>query len=125
MGQHEQTIRERGAPRLHLSLPANFIATDGNFSCIITNISRTGALIAINNTQKVGSNGYVRSGPIDRFVTVVREERGLNAIEFDIPLTDLFVADLRRSQETFAYRERQQLAETVRSWTTGENQGRF
>ena len=125
MGYHDTRMSERVAPRLPLSLPATLIATQGNFPCIITNLSRTGALIAMHQSVKVGSDGYLRSGPIDRFVTVTRQEKGLNAVEFEIPVTDLFVADLRRYQDSFASHEREELIETVRSWTTGENKGRF
>ena len=125
MGYHDKFIHERVAPRLPLSLPGVFIGTQGNFPCIITNLSRTGASIAMSQSLKVGSDGYIRSGPIDRFVTVTRQESGMNGVEFDIPVTDLFVADMRRYHETFAANEREELTETVRSWTTGENKGRF
>ena len=125
MGHHDKSLQERAAPRLPLSLPGTFMGTGGNFSCIVTNFSRTGALIAMNESLKVGSDGYLRTGPVDRFVTVTRQEKGLNAVEFDIPVTDLFVADLRRYQDSFEERDRLELAEMARLWTSGENKGRF
>lgn len=125
MSFHDPDLSKRVAPRLPLSLPGTFIGTQGNFSCIVTNLSRTGALVAMNESLKVGADGYLRSGPIDRFVTVTRQDRGFNAVEFDIPVPDTFVADMRRYQEGFDQHHRDELAETVRSWTTGENLGRW
>ncbi|MEM7780976.1 MAG: PilZ domain-containing protein [Pseudomonadota bacterium] len=131
MGFHDPNLgkalraTERAAPRLALALPGTFIAAKGNFRCIITNLSRTGALVAISEPLKTGSNGYLRGGPVDRFVTVTRQEQGLNAVEFDIPFSDQFVADLRRYQSGLEDYNRQELAHTVRDWTNGVNVGRW
>ena len=106
----------RVAPRLALGLPGVFLTTLGNYPCILTNISRTGALIATDKPLGIGKDGFLRCGPIDHFVTVVRKEKGLNALEFEIPVTDLFVRDMRHYQESFPEIEVNELWETARRW---------
>lgn len=109
----------RAAPRLRLSLPATFMSTKGNHSCIITNLSRTGVLIAIRHPIEIGKDGFLRCGPIDHFVTVSRKEHGLNALEFEMPVSNAFVMQVRHLQENFAVREREDLMATARRWTLG------
>ncbi|UAB77900.1 PilZ domain-containing protein [Erythrobacter sp. SCSIO 43205] len=107
---------KRGAPRLPLSLPGTFISTQGNHSCILVNLSRTGVLIAINEPLKPGNDGFLRCGPIDHFVTVQRRANGLNAMTFEIPVTDAYVAQVRKYQESFAERELSELRDQAREW---------
>lgn len=107
----------RNAPRLRLSLPGTFMSTNANHSCIITNLSRTGVLIAIRNPLEIGKEGFLRCGPIDHFVIVSRREQGLNALEFEIPVSDDFVMQVRNLQESFSVRERDDLMATARRWT--------
>lgn len=107
---------KRAAPRLPLSLPGKFISTLGNHSCIVTNLSRTGVLIAIREPLRIGHDGFLRCGPIDHFVTVKRKGSGLNAVTFEIPVSDLFVAQIRKYQESFAHRELDELHAQAREW---------
>lgn len=110
----------RGAPRLRLSLPGTFIAVRGNLRCIVTNMSQTGALIAVNETLKVGESGYLRCGPIDHFVTVMRKEYGLNGLEFDNPVSHEFVLRVRAFQDSFADHDKAELMRNARIWAQGE-----
>lgn len=109
----------RTAPRLRLSLPGTFMSTQGNHPCIVTNLSRVGVLIAISEPLAKGKDGFLRCGPLDHFVTVIRRESGLNALEFESPLTDAFVKQMRLYHETFADRELDELIEVARRWTQG------
>ena len=106
----------RVAPRLALGLPGVFVTTLGNYPCIITNLSRTGVLIATDKPLAIGKDGFLRCGPIDHFVTVVRKEKGLNALEFEIPVNDLFVRDMRHYLEGFPEVEVNELWDTARRW---------
>lgn len=110
----------RSAPRLRLSLPGQFLAVRGNLRCIVTNLSQTGVLMAVNETLKVGETGYLRCGPIDHFVTVMRKDHGLNALEFDRPVSPDFVIEMRNFQETLAERDKTELLDHVRVWTQGQ-----
>ena len=106
----------RAAPRLRLSLPGTFISTQGNHSCIVTNLSRTGVLIAIREPLRVGNEGFLRCGPIDHFVIVQRKGIGLNAMTFEIPVGDAFVAQVRKYQESFEQRELDDLRSRAQDW---------
>ncbi len=114
---------KRAAPRMDLSLPAQFLGVEGNHRCIITNLSRTGLRIAIKQPLRVGQEGFLRGGPIDHFMAVTRAGTGMNALEFEIPVSDIFVFGIRRFQEQFEEREAEELMATVRAWTSGEDAG--
>lgn len=115
----ERPTGRRSAPRLALSLPATFMSTQGNHQCIITNLSRTGVLVAIDQALPVGKDGFLRCGPIDHFVTVARKDYGLNALTFEIPVSNGFVKQMRHYQESFANRELDELIDVARRWTHG------
>lgn len=114
----------RAAPRLRLSLPGKFIAVRSNLSCIVTNMSQTGVLMAVCETLEVGEAGYLRCGPIDHFVTVMRKEHGLNGLEFDNPVSHEFVLQVRAFQESFAENDKADLMRNARVWAQGYASGR-
>ncbi|MEP1422551.1 MAG: hypothetical protein ABJK59_12335 [Erythrobacter sp.] len=114
----DKTIRV--APRLPLSLPGTFISTMGNPSCIVTNLSRTGVLIAIREPLQAGSVGYLRCGPIDHFVIVKRKGVGLNAVVFELPVSDAFVARVRDYKNSFAEKELNDMRLTAQEWAGAE-----
>ena len=115
--------RDRAAPRMMLSLPGEFIGVQRTQNCILTNLSRSGVMIALAEPMPVGSDGYLRCGPIDHFMVVVRAGSGENALEFLDPITDKFVFDVRKLQEHFAQEEQRELRELARIWTKGVNTG--
>lgn len=125
LSQGAPVAGRRTAPRLRLSLPGTIMSTKGNHPCVVTNLSRHGVQIAIRDALDVGKDGFLRCGPIDHFATVIRKDRGLNALQFENPLSESFVLQMRKFQESFADLERMELLETARSWSTGENQGRW
>lgn len=110
----------RSAPRLRLSLPAQLIAVEKVHTCILLNLSRSGAQVAILDAMREGEGAILRCGVINRFAIITRSEFGLNALQFDEPLTDEAVLDIRRYHENFEERERRALIETARKWVTGD-----
>ena len=110
----------RAAPRLRLSLPGQLIAVDRVHTCILLNLSRTGAQVAILDAMREGEGAILRCGVIDHFAIVTRCEFGLNALAFDEPLTDAIVLEIRQYHENFEERERRALIETARRWVTGD-----
>lgn len=114
-------VGRRSAPRLRLSLPAQLIAVEKAHTCILLNLSRTGAQVAILDAMREGEGAILRCGIIDQFVIVARSEFGLNALVFDEPLTDDIVLETRRYHENFEERERRNLIETARKWVTGDS----
>ena len=113
-------IGRRAAPRLRLSLPGQLIAVERVHRCILLNISRTGAQVAILDSLREGEGAILRCGAIEHFAFVTRSEFGLNALQFEEPLSDAQVLEIRHLYENFAERERRALMETARRWVTGE-----
>lgn len=114
-------VGRRSAPRLRLSLPAQLVAVEKVHTCILLNLSRTGAQVAILDAMREGEGAILRCGMINNFAIITRSEFGLNALEFDDPLTDEIVLEIRRYHETFEEREKRALIETARKWVTGDN----
>lgn len=114
------SVGRRSAPRLRISLPGQLIAVDKVHSCIMMNLSRTGAQVAILDSLRKGEGAILRCGVIDHFGIVTRSEFGLNALTFDEPLSDALVLEIRRYNENFEERERRALIETARKWVTGD-----
>lgn len=123
MYQERIDDKERAAPRMVLSLPAEFIAVRCTQRCIITSFSRSGAMIALADPLNVGAQGYLRCGPLDHFMEVKRIGSGQNGLKFLDPITDKFVFDIRKLQEQYAELEQNELMDLARSWTSGSNTG--
>ena len=113
-------VGRRGAPRLRLGLPAQLIAVEKAYTCILLNLSRTGAQVAILDAMREGEGAILRCGIINHFAIVTRTEFGLNALQFDEPLADAVVLETRRYHENFEEREKRALIETARKWVTGD-----
>jgi hypothetical protein len=115
-------IGRRTAPRLRISLPGHLTAVDRVHSCILLNLSRTGAQVAILDSMREGEGAILRCGVINHFVIVARSEFGLNGLTFDEPLSDQVVLEIRRYHENFEERERRALIETARKWVNGDTE---
>lgn len=113
-------VGRRSAPRLRLSLPAKLVAVEKAHTCILLNLSRTGAQVAILDAMREGEGAILQCGLIDHFAIVTRTEFGLNALMFDEPLTDQIVIEVRRYHENFEEREKRALIETARKWVNGD-----
>lgn len=115
------TVGRRSAPRLRLSLPARLVTIENTHKCILLNISRTGAQIAILDSVREGEGGFLECGKLKVFAIVTRSEFSLNALHFDEEISDEDVLDIRSYYETFEERERRKLIETARQWVNGES----
>lgn len=114
------TTGRRAAPRLRLSLPAQLIAVERAHTCILLNLSRSGAQVAILDALREGEGAMLRCGQINEFVIVTRSEFGLNGLQFDEEISDELVLEIRRYHENFEERERRALVNTARKWVTGD-----
>lgn len=119
------TIGRRGAARLRLAIPARFMATHSMRACILLDLSRTGARVALGSAPlRVGEAGYLIVTQFELFASVVRAapgfDGGINGLVFEEPLTDQQVLAIRHHAETYEASERDSLREQVRRWVTGE-----
>lgn len=113
-------VGRRSAPRLRLSLPGQLVAVERVHRCILLNLSRSGAQVAILDALREGEGAILRCGVIDQFAVVTRSQFGLNALQFDEPLSHAQVLEIRHYHENFEERERRNLIETARRWVNGE-----
>jgi len=58
-----------------LGLPARFLAVHGNQRRILTNLRRPVLRIAIKEPLNIGEAEFLRCGPIDHFMTVLRKRQ--------------------------------------------------
>lgn len=113
-------IGRRHAARLRVSLPGQMIGVEKVQPCILLNLSRTGAQVAILESLRIGEGAIVRCGAVNQFGVVTRSEFGLNALEFEEMIDHELVLEIRRYHENFEERERRALIETARNWVSGE-----
>ena len=114
-------IGRRSAPRLRLSLPATLTAVERSHRCVLMNISRTGAQIALLQPLREGEGAVLKCNVVDRFVIVTRTEFSVNALAFEEPISHEDVLAIRSYHENFEERERRQLIDTARSWVSGND----
>ncbi len=117
-------IGRRAAARLRLAIPARFVSIYSTQDCILLDISRTGARLALARPLAEDQSGFVAFAQFELFGSIVRADRGVdggaNALAFDDPITPADVLEVRRFAEGFEMRERLALRNLVRRWVTGE-----
>lgn len=117
-------VGRRGAARLRLAVPATFVSVFSWHACILVDLSRTGARIALPRPLPQGHSGYVAIAGLELFGMIVRAEPGantaINAIAFEGSISHEDVLAVRRFADGFALRERKVLRDYVRRWVAGE-----
>lgn len=119
------TYGRRAAARLRLSIPAQMVSIYSTHDCILMDLSRTGARIALADPLANGEGGYLKVGRFELFCEAVRvmigASGGVNGLIFDEPLSNADVLAIRHHAETFEDARRRALRDQVRKWVAGEN----
>jgi len=117
-------IGRRASSRLRLAIPARFVSIYSTQNCILLDISRCGARLALANPVAEDQSGVVEFAHFALFGAIVRAERfaggGANAMAFDDPISEADVIEVRRFAESFEMRERLALRDMVKRWVAGE-----
>jgi hypothetical protein len=117
-------IGRRGSSRLRLAIPARFVSVYSTQNCVLVDISRTGARLALARPLATGQSGYIELARFEVFGSIVRKEcgpdGGVNALAFDDPLSKAQVLEIRGFADDFELREQQALRDQVRRWVAGE-----
>lgn len=115
----------RGAARLRLAIPVRMVSTHATQSCILLDLSRTGARIGLTEPLAPSKCLYLRIAHFEVFAEVIwlnlGEGGGINGLVFDEPLPDAAVLAVRQHAETFEQRQRDSLRDQVRGWVSGES----
>lgn len=117
-------VGRRASARLRLAIPARFVSVIATQTCILLDVSRSGARLALASPAARGQSGVIEVGGLEMFGMIVRSEcgadGGVNAVAFDEPIAQADVLAIRRYAEDFELRERQALRDQVRRWVAGE-----
>jgi hypothetical protein len=117
-------VGRRAAARLRLAIPVRLLSTRATESCVLLDLSRTGARVGLARPLAPGELLWLKVGPLEIFAEVVRclrgRDGGVNGLVFDQPLSDDQVLAVRRHAETFEQRQHDALLDQVRRWVTGE-----
>jgi hypothetical protein len=115
----------RGAARLRLAIPVRLIATHATATCVLLDLSITGARIGLASPLPAGEWAYLQIDRIEVFAEVVRRMSGaaggINGLKFDEPLSQADVLAVRRHADGFEQRQREALRDQVRRWVSGED----
>ncbi len=112
-------VGRRRAARLRVSVPAKLITVTGTQRCLLIDVSRTGAQIALSRPLSIGDAGFLQVGGLELFGSTIREGAGANGLDFDVEMSDEDVLVIRRYAETYQMDERKALMAEARKWVTG------
>ena len=117
-------IGRRGAARLRLAIPARVVLICATESCVLLDLSCTGARIGLAEPLATGTPLYLKVAQLEVFAEVLRCHRGaaggVNGLRFDEPLSGAEVLAVRTHADTYLGRERAALREQVRRWVSGD-----
>lgn len=115
----------RAAARLRLAIPARLVTIHITRSCVLLDLSRSGARIGLAEPLAPDECAYLQVAGLELFGEVVWRGRGanggLNGLSFDQPLGDAAVLAVRAHAETHAVQERTALLDQVRRWVSGDS----
>lgn len=124
LADNADSFGRRAAARLRLSIPSRLITVFETQTCILLDLSQTGARVGLAAPMALGSGAFLKVGPIEVFGEAVRRMvghgGGVNGIAFDRPLDHADVLAVRQHAETFRQIERDAFRDQVRRWVTGE-----
>ncbi len=109
----------RGAARLRLAIPVRLVSLYATQRCVLIDLSRTGAQIALKTPLAVGDGALLQVHTLDHFASAVRCDNGCNGLEFEAPLSDELVLEMRRYGEQIEELEKRELRQAVRAWVSG------
>lgn len=112
-------IGRRGNSRLRLHVPALLVLVDGRARCLLDDISRTGARLAIARPVIVGEDAVLRCGAIECFGRIVWAEADACGLEFDEPLDKATLLGMREVGDHIAEAEIEQRRRMAREWVAG------
>lgn len=105
---------------MRLHSPARLVTVLDTRSCIVLDLSRNGARIALEKPLDVDEAGYLKLFGEAMFVCAVRADFAENGLEFDDPLSDERVLQVRTYSETMDFYERRKHLREAREWVTGK-----
>lgn len=110
----------RTDPRLRLQLPARLILVDRACSCVLENISRTGARLIVEQPPELGEFGQMQCEGFELFFETVWCRGKHVGVTFDEPLRRDRLLKLRQFNDCFSDLKHRQIKALARHWVNGE-----
>ncbi len=109
----------RAAARARLALPGRAVSFDGTKSCLVLDVSQTGAQIGCEDVPKVGAMVVIEVSSVELFGTVAWVRGNHYGLDFDEPLAHETVVDLRHQADAFDRTERARLLKLAEEFVVG------
>jgi len=109
----------RNVARLRLHLPGRIQALEGEYPCIVEDLSQTGARIILERACEIGSSGILRCGMLDIFFDRVWVSGNRAGLAFDEIVTAETLYELRRVHDNFDELQRSDIRQLAHDWVNG------
>jgi hypothetical protein len=116
----ESNVGRRMDARLRLMLPASLRLPIAKEVCWLENISRTGALVRIEELPAEGSTAIFKFMHLSIWCTVVWTREQWCGLQFDDPLPNETVLRFRSVFDNYTEHEQARNERVARSWISGE-----
>jgi hypothetical protein len=109
----------RSSRRVSLALPARFECLRGSVPAQLTSLSCNGAMIALEEPPRVGSDGVLTFEGLEVFCSVVWADSRRCGLKFYDRLTQQDVLEARHISDRDPERQRAQRLAAARAWAEG------
>jgi len=116
----ENSVGRRTDARLRLMLPASLRLPVSKEQCWLENISRSGALVRIEDLPVLGSTAIFKFMHLTLWCTVIWAEEEWCGLQFDEPLPNETVIRFRSVFDNYSEHEQAHNESVARSWVSGE-----
>lgn len=110
----------RSNSRVRLQLPGKLILTERTVSCIVENLSTTGARLRLNVPPKAGNGAFLRLADMEIFCGIVWSTEDRCGLTFEEPMAGRKVVAMRDLAERYAQDAEARLKRAARDWVQGE-----
>ena len=110
----------RAASRLRLHLPARLTFVGRRSSCLIENISQSGAQLIVDGAPRRGEEGQLKCKNLFAFFRTVWSAGNLIGVEFDETIPLQTILELRRINDAYSDFQRMEVRRTARRWVAGD-----
>lgn len=110
---------QRGHARVRIGVPARLVTMNGTSSCVLIDVSQSGARVCAAEPPRVGATVIVERISPELFGTVEWQRGDKFGVRFDTMLTLDDVVQLRQLGDLEPQRARTDLYAHARRWVTG------
>lgn len=110
----------RAKARLRLGIPGRLVLLDGYSSCLLDDLSQSGACLTIHPPPTAGNQGILQCVQLDVFCTIIWAGGGRCGVRFADQLDVQTLLTMRSFVDNFASHERAEHENRARDWVSGK-----